>query len=109
MSVEEVTIFENEQVVRAFVDVRTELYVLNQNLDKTDQLALRADLKGIQANLTINIAESETNSIFFQINELEANEIDVTYTSFGNINADFIKECLNTLMWQNAAGHKLVN
>jgi len=36
MSVEEITIFENEQVVRAFANVRAELFVVGQNLDKTD-------------------------------------------------------------------------
>jgi len=65
MSVEEITIFENEQVVRAFVNVRAELFVIGQNLDKTDQLALRADLKGGRANLTINVGEGEKNTIFF--------------------------------------------
>lgn len=67
LSVDELSIFENEQVVRAFVNVRAELFVISQNLDKTNQLVMRADLKGAHANLTINIGEGITNTIYFQI------------------------------------------
>lgn len=58
-----------------------------------------ADLKGADANFTINIGEGEKNTIFFEIVDLVANSIDVTYSSFGDVNAILIREALNTLMW----------
>lgn len=57
LTVDRLTIYEDQEVVKAFANVRAELFVVGQNLDKTDALVLRAELRDCRANLTLNISE----------------------------------------------------
>lgn len=110
----DIKIYGEQEILGADVRATVSLFILNQNLDGTDQLALKAEIDDVEANLTMLVGQQTPEEgghpiLWPEIKDIYAHELRITTCTWGTVNSELFQIAFNVLMGPGAALRILAN